>query len=400
MTNADTLNKILLSFYFIFAFFLGIGLEKFVTISLILITIFSVIKLRVYNVIEEINRTELNFISFYIIIIAYSILFGDYQYIERQFSFLVFPFLGLHIRRELLGNYFVKLVSVFFSVGLISYPFSIIFYYTITGEITETGYPLSLFNMYEIKRLLFSYNKIYNSLFHNIYYSIYSICSIMLIYYSHNKFHKKYQFFLLILVFIHLFFIVLAASRIAYFIAFLIIVLYVFAKLNSKESKTYHYVLIVILSVSLLLFINKYEYLNYKFIKDLPKAYEFRIKLWMDSLKIFKNNIFGIGFNNFHNELNQLTVRNPLNKDVVFNAHNLYLEYLCSLGLIGGGFFLYTLISVFFEFINKKNHFGLLFLMIMLVSFITEAWLIRQYGIVFFMFFLILCNNFNYEKAV
>lgn len=391
----DKINYIIFVFYLLFLFSLALGLEKLPVFLLVFITSISIFKLKDYHLLDELGSFEKKIIIFYFIIVIYSLIFKDYGYIERQVSYLLFPILGIHINKELLNTNFLKLVFKCFSLGLIVYPLSIIIYYLLTKTLTETGEPLNIFNLYEIKRLLFSHNVIYENVFHNTYYSIYSLCSIVFLSYNLNRFNKK-DIIPLILILMHLFFIVVAASRITYIIIFLLICFSLFKTIFANRIAIYKKTFLFILFLSFSALLTKYDYLTYKFVKDLPKAFDFRVELWLKSFEIFNKNFFGVGFSNFHYQLNS---SNGNNIQTDYNAHNLYLEYLCALGILGGGWFIYMLSSIIKEAITEKNRMLLAFLVIMCLSFITEAWLIRQYGILFFMFFLILLRNINFEKT-
>lgn len=74
-----------------------------------------------------------------------------------------------------------------------------------------------------------------------------------------------------------------------------------------------------------------------------------------------------------------------------YNAHNQYLEVLATYGIIGGLIFLGILL---FPLLRRNKHELLIpFLLIVSVTFLTESILVRQQGILFFMFFYVLYTH-------
>lgn len=390
------IEKLITYALILFSFFLGTGLEKMTINFLLCFAFLSLlnIKKNIFKFQEFLQ--EKIFYILYFIIVFYAIIFKEFIYIERNVSFLIFPFLILYVNRELILKKRIKQsICLFFALGLISYPLFIIIYYIIHRIETETGLVLNITNLYEVKRVVFSKN-IFNHSFHNVYYSIYSICSILFLFYLFKK--SKYFKYICVIIFIHLIFIFIAASRTSYFIT-LIVLFYIINVSLSLKKRIY-----IIPGVLFILFvlIKSYEYLNYKFVRDLPRSLDFRLEVWSNSFKIFNENVLGLGFKGYHRELNLLnnqSFSSELN-NTNYNGHNLYIEYFCSLGVLGGLVFLLLIFKIYKRAIIKNNSILLLFMIILSLSFLTESWLVRQNGIVFFMFFVMIFWNFENEKII
>ncbi|GAA4967557.1 O-antigen ligase family protein [Algibacter aquimarinus] len=400
--NKYSVHKLILFLFGVFSFFLGTGYEKLTVYSLILLTVFSFLSFDVKKV--NLKKEVVIFYLFFLIILIYSLVFKEYKYIERNISFFLFPLLMLNINKELIKKAFIKNIIFYsFSLGLLFYSFRIIIYYLVTGTAVETGAPLIWYSFYDLKRVLFSNNEL-GQIFHSVYYSVYSICSVLFLIF--NLKYVKHKWLSCLLIFFHIIFVFIAASRISYITITILILIFIIKIKNKKISVSL--LLITVLSFfcfSKLVLNNEYSYLYHKFVEDVPYAVDFRINLWSNSCKIFFNNLKGIGFKNFHEELhilNSTTLpQGPLGSEgSKYNAHNLFLEFFCALGMIGGFYFIFVIRAIFKRALEKKNETLFYLIVTLSISFLTESFLLRQYGIIFFMFFVTLFWNNKIEKTI
>lgn len=385
--NPVLMTNLKVNAFSIVAFFLGTGLEKMTIIALAFLVLISLLSINKHTIFEaKEKKMFFFFLSFFFLIVLYSIVFSEYKYIERNISFVLFPLLCFYLNKEEVQNIkLTKKVCFSFSLGLIIYPLVIILIYFFLRIPTETGNPLEISSFYQLKRIVFSTN-ILNHTFHNVYYATYSICAIIFLYSLRKNFKMKIIIYSFISM--HLFFILLAASRMSYILISLLILIFVIVGIIKKSKKILY--IIPVLFMSIFFLVNKYSYLQYKFVKSFPSAINTRLIIWSNSYEIIKENLFGMGFRNFHNLLN---IKNKqVSSEIAenLNSHNQYLEYFGALGVFGGLFFLLLLGYIAKIVIRDKNFVLMLFMLVMLVSFATESWFIRQYGIVFFMFFLCL----------
>ncbi|MCU7550846.1 O-antigen ligase family protein [Chitinophagaceae bacterium LB-8] len=80
-----------------------------------------------------------------------------------------------------------------------------------------------------------------------------------------------------------------------------------------------------------------------------------------------------------------------------YNAHNQYLEVLATYGIVGVFIFLGLLLSPIFQ--SNKYPLFIPFLFIVSITFLTESILVRQQGILFFMFFYALYTHRGFKDT-
>ncbi len=119
-------------------------------------------------------------------------------------------------------------------------------------------------------------------------------------------------------------------------------------------------------------------------------SWNMRYALAKTSLDVIKENlIFGTGIGDEKVERRKSYTKNDfqfaLNKD--FNEHNQYLNVLLNSGLIGFIIFLALLIYPMYKAIKVKNALYIAFVVLIMISFLSENYLSRQIGVVFFAYF-------------
>jgi len=84
-----------------------------------------------------------------------------------------------------------------------------------------------------------------------------------------------------------------------------------------------------------------------------------------------------------------------------YNLHNQYLQVLLSTGIFSLFFFLYYLISMLGSAIRKRNSMQLRFMIIVILIFLFESVLMRNKGVVFFVYFssLFMIENLRNENS-
>jgi len=106
-------------------------------------------------------------------------------------------------------------------------------------------------------------------------------------------------------------------------------------------------------------------------------------------LEFYQNNLLmGFGTGDSQDVYNQayISANLPWAETDSFNIHNMYLESLFSMGLIGAVILILILFgSLYIGFVSKNKPY-LIFLTIFMFAGLTESLLNRQYGIIFFLF--------------
>ena len=121
-----------------------------------------------------------------------------------------------------------------------------------------------------------------------------------------------------------------------------------------------------------------------------PSSTNTRKKAWETSFEIIKKHlIFGTGLGKSKEILNLAYESKGYDslKDKSINSHNEYIQYQLDHGLIGSVFlFFFTFIMLVLSLREKDILYGL-FLLIIIINFMTESMLETQSGVVFFSFF-------------
>lgn len=110
---------------------------------------------------------------------------------------------------------------------------------------------------------------------------------------------------------------------------------------------------------------------------------------WQNAFKIFKENmLIGIGTGDLEDAfIHEYKTQGILSEKYYLRAHNQYITYAVSFGLIGFTWFLFFLFYPFFKLKLYKNFLYLAFFCIVLLSMVSEDTLETQVGVMFFAFF-------------
>ena len=129
----------------------------------------------------------------------------------------------------------------------------------------------------------------------------------------------------------------------------------------------------------------------------------FQIKVFTEVLEEQKNIFLGEGLNNSQKSLIvKYKEYNLYPGFYYYNYHNQYIQIFAELGIIGLGILLLILFLIIKDAIKHKDYFLLSFIILILVVCITESFLWRQRGMVFFITITLLFSqrkkNFLFEK--
>jgi O-Antigen ligase len=115
-----------------------------------------------------------------------------------------------------------------------------------------------------------------------------------------------------------------------------------------------------------------------------------RFEFWKTALAIIRDNpVFGVGTGDIQKafDLQYEKMNSPLSKDSRLRAHNQYLSIAVAFGIVGLVWFLITLFYPIFLCGKSKSYLYVSFLLIAIVSFLTEDTLETQAGVTFYAFF-------------
>lgn len=334
-----------------------------------------------------------HFLVSFLVLCATSSSLNEVLVIEKYLPFLLFPIIILNNRDILINKQIAFNVRLIFIVTAL-FSFAMSFLY---------GLWRMFFLEENINHIFITYNFL-TDLFgvHHIYLS--SFYALALIFCLDNYFdhaidtRKKYLLFSIILFLA----IILLSSR----TVILATVAIIFIKIMLNKKKKLKKVLSIFFSTILfgiILTISiptlKNRIVNFNTNISSYSGSSFRLKVWSNVFEISKDSpVFGYGLNKSQdvllNQYYKVNFRRAFLRN--FNAHNQYLQTIIDEGLIGFIFLLLMLLSPLFY--SKKRDSVFLFTILMLIVLISESFLIRQYGIVFYCLFfcLLLIENNNY----
>lgn len=245
------------------------------------------------------------------------------------------------------------------------------------------------------------YHKLSNNLsnMNAIYLSVFM--SFGIAYFLNKKIKSKLD--VSCIIFLSLFLILLSSKTIITITLFLSLTL-IFKKFKFKKISLENKVIIVVgflvLSIASLNFLNRFksEFDTTKIGEVLHKKDFGHVYLWSGlGLRIFQikafteilveqNNFFlGSGLNNSQKSLNEKYLEYNLYPDFLnYNYHNQYVQIFAELGIVGLGLLLLIVFLILKDGIKHKNYFLISFIILILVVCITESFLWRQRGMVFF----------------
>ena len=181
-----------------------------------------------------------------------------------------------------------------------------------------------------------------------------------------------------------------------------------------KKGKPIHFITVIVMSfifmISSINFVNRFktEFEKTKInevleTKDFGPVYlwtgvglrVFQTKAFIEILTEKKRIFLGSGLNNSQEDLNNKYKEYNLYSGFLnYNYHNQYIQIFAELGIVGLILFLMILFIILKEAINTKDYFLFSFIIITSVVCITETFLWRQRGMVFFIIIsLILSRN-------
>jgi O-antigen ligase len=373
---------------------LVVPLEK-TTMRILLVAItFSTLIQGKYNIFNQ-NRSWIKFILSLLWLLPFIqliILNGasdHWSHLETKLSLLLFPIfllIGVDIKKE-----FIYDLLKFFIIGCCI---------SIIICLLNASYNFFILE----KNNSFYYKNI--SIFHHpSYFSMYLNFAIGLLYLnlvspiSKHKIKNKWSWILIISFTV---FIVLVSSRTGWISNFLINSIFIIVLIKRKFFHKRHLLLGLVILLTIGGLVNFSPSLKNRFneiIKhtvyakqqsNYPSSTSTRIKAWESAAELIQKNwLFGLGSGIGSVELNKVyEAKGYLSlKEKNTNTHNQYLQYLLDHGVVGLIFLVFFTIIMFFNSFKDKYYLYALFLIIMMINFMTESMLETQSGIVFFAFF-------------
>jgi O-antigen ligase len=199
------------------------------------------------------------------------------------------------------------------------------------------------------------------------------------------------------------------SSRAGFIAVLLVLPVYLIIKIGKKRLNIISIGLILFIIVCITSFylfnqrVNFYSDKSLTFKLDTTIINDNRIGIWKSAVKVIEMNpIFGVGIGDSCDELKKefklLGYTNGYYDNL--NAHNQYLEYLLSSGVLGLLIFLAIIGLMIYSAIKDRNLLFGVFIIIMLIFFTFESMLNRLAGISFFSLFSFLLMHFKYPISL
>lgn len=188
-------------------------------------------------------------------------------------------------------------------------------------------------------------------------------------------------------------------------------------QLGRQKSKKTLYSVFVLFFVSLVLVFtqvstvkNRFQYISHLTkVENIPNDSEestyLRILIWNQVAEIFQESKWiGVGTGDTKDALMEKYKKNNISYayEEKLNAHNQFLEWLITFGLIGLIVYLFSIFFPLVKMIKNKQFLYVYFLVIVLIICLVESFLEREVGIVFFTFFngLLYYHSPNPKSAI
>lgn len=318
--------------------------------------------------------------------------------LPRFLSFLVLP-IAFSIKTD--TNFKKEKVLSTFSQSLVFYAFYCLFIGVIKAFKSKD---ISYLFYHQLSQNLSNMSAIYLSVF----------ISFAILYYLNKKIKSRVDIFYLFFLGL---FLILLSSKTIITITFLLSIIIFLKDFELKRINIKQFFFIgLILLIFIIASVNFHKRFETEFNKTnitevLTKKEFGHVYLWTGTgLRVFQIKAFyevflekrkyllGLGLNNSQKSLNEKYNEYNLYPGFLnFNYHNQYIQILAELGIVGLLIGISILILITKQAVFYKDHFLLSFIFFTLVVFMTESFMWRQRGMVFFITILLLFNKKNNE---
>lgn len=364
----------------------GYAINSIAVILFFLLGIYRFVKTKQ---ILKFSKISILFIAFYCLC-ASSLIWTDsikntFEGLSRFLSFLILP-LAFILNSE--KKFSIDSILEKFSESMVIYAF----YCILIGTIKSIKNKDVNFMFYhELSGNLSELNAIYLSVFISL------AIGFLLLKSKKSKINLFYIIFLSLVL-------VLLSSKIIISVTFIFILVYFFKTTFSKNIKLKYIFIFFFISIVFIIssvnIVNRFrvEYEKTKINEVLGKKDFGHVYLWTGvGLRVFQTKAFleivtekkqiflGSGLNNSQEDLNNKYKEYNLYPGFLnYNFHNQYLQVFAELGMVGFSLLLLILCFIFYRAINQKDYFVLFFILLISTVCITESFLWRQRGMVFF----------------
>ena len=368
------------------------------------------------------DKTSVRFLM--VIFTIACLIYGDYSQLKIKKNWIklsivclwVLPFIQLLLLNkvdEYLNNLITKitlfLIPILILIGYHSNKINLsgILKLFIYGTVTSSLFCLinAVISYYFLKDdSAFTYTSL--SLFHHpSYFTMYLNFVVGIIYLNNLKPIKNFKIptnLSLIIISFLSFFILFASSRTGWITNILVHLFFISCMLYMKKfsKQAIIYFLVLMIPFSTVIYTNKTiqsrfnKIINDTFqkmdLKEVPSSTSGRKRIWSNSLKLIKEKwITGYGTG-----LSKKVAKEQFKKDGYdfffkknYNSHNQYIQVFIDQGVFGFLLLVFFTFGMLYASLKQKDFIYALFLVIMILNFMTESILETQSGVIFFAFF-------------
>jgi hypothetical protein len=385
-------------------FFISLPLKNNInSISLILLIIFAILNIRSFNISVFKKFSPLIFLF---VISAVSLTYTEnipkgFSYLQKYLPFIFLPFIfsTLGFNQKILKSSLTYFTITIIVISLIC-EFNVLYDFVSNNDSFST--------LLDKKYSYLNFSKDLD--LHPTYFSLFIITAILSVYqYIKSQPQKKHQFLGLILILFLSFVILQLSNRTYLLILFIVLNWILYNFLSLKLNKKHLIPTFLIFNISLLLLVTNLSFVQ----KRMKQVFGFtyangykhqdglnKLKQWDAAYNANNNILIGNGLGDANDSIyisyEQKGLRYFYRKK--YNAHNQYIQFYVGLGIIGFMLLLYILIQGII--IANKLNTSLFFILyaIIPIAFITESYLERHHGFMFFSTAYCLIFYFNKTK--
>lgn len=379
-------------FWLVSGFVFVLPISQFLCVRLILVSLLASFFIKGKPLANSLIENAWD-ISIYISILLIGLTYSKdlelgWSVIETNFSFLAIPFILSRIENFDKAKQYQLLCALVLGV-LVSSIVSLanaILEYAIVGDI-------HVFFFYPLLQFL-DYHPTYFG-----YYIIAALCfGFYLLFFEEARFNPTIVLILISL----LFFMLMLTGGITSFVSILLVLsFFIFKYLTEHKTKIRSVAFCFVLIMSFGLFAFSFLYKKLDGQQERVTDYWERLTLWESAIKANPSVFLGVGTGDYKEELNKFYRNHNMGNfaDSNYNSHNQFIQILFSNGILGLLGLLLLLGRPLIMSIKHQNILGTLIFFPFLFFGLTEVFLNRFQGIVFFAFMhqlFINFYNFNY----
>ncbi len=343
-----------------------IPLSQFYAIRLILITaVYSFVINK--NILRNLKNQSWD-ISFFLSALLIGITYTEnsitaWSLLETSFSFFAFPLIFSKMDKITLEKHIQSLT--FFSIGL--FIAVIIDYCSLVNK--HFFIPTNVNEFINLDPIYYSYYLIFAISF-----------GLYLLYYDQVKKSKGFIVSAIVFFFIML---MLTAGNTA-FVSILLVLAFFILKFLTEPKRNNYKIVVFCLSIFFLIAMFYVSYFDLNSFEG--RNYWERFVLWEAAIKATPNLLIGVGTGDYTNVLNDYYISHNLSQFSLsnYNAHNQFIQTLLSNGILGLVALLIMMIRPLVLSIRYQNPLGILVFFSFFIYGLTEVFLGRYQGVVFF----------------